>query len=704
MVISSPTEKVLIFVAVSNVARNFQSLATALTAEERFEAQVPPTAILDEFTRFKVSKKVSLSPKYIRSDVNLIKSFGNITNITRLRDAENLKEESHSLLKDLAAAINNGLAIVKGEKVPWDAYEISESDTDSDTSNDDLQGNTELKQLLASIKAIVTSLFRLSMEIRDPAPTSQSTSNISIDKSYFEQYDILHVKAKYPLCADYLSDRLSKAISGRRQYLAYREEHHLKLAKNIDNIGFEEPKNSGFAGSEESASNSTKATMLDHQNILERIDDDGRASQTSFATSVNATIRVPSLPKEAAENDFFECPLCFMIVSIHAKKTWKYEEFFYRQQSFVNPGRTHVYRDLHPYCCTFEGCTTADRLGAPNLLAMFRKLWQVIFALKDLKNHVEGQHPDLAQMLPAIGRTSLRGPTLTDEVRCPLCEKPTTLRGLQKHLGAHQQLLALFALPLKLDEKEPCKEEDDEILATESENDEDDLAIDDLSDDDEEGAHTILSRANRASELSMDRLRLKNRYCAEREDPQRDVANGAIDNAERDGLQTEIFSSANPDSFNSVKGKQREHNHPSKTESQRLDGTLSYPLEGIAYGKEVESMPGAPEQMSIDKSQPSQLLAQEAGIKVIRARTNKKLDEELKAINTKREEEEKDLERSMRNKLSQFGFHDDQIQEMINTRKEKEGLFVRKASSSWSRSRSRSDVGRSRGENVTLGK
>lgn len=58
-------------------------------------------------------------------------------------------------------------AIVKGEKEPWDEYEFSDSDTQSEASSHDahetgLQGDTELKQLLASIQTIVTSLFRLS--------------------------------------------------------------------------------------------------------------------------------------------------------------------------------------------------------------------------------------------------------------------------------------------------------------------------------------------------------------------------------------------------------------------------------------------------------------------------------------------------------------------------------------------------------------
>jgi hypothetical protein len=203
----------------------------------------------------------------------------------------------------------------------------SDSDSDSgsgqsddDTSNADLQGRTELRQLLASIKSLITSLFRLSMAIRNPAPNSQSMSTISIDKSFYEQHDIQHVKEKFPGAPHYLVERLGRALSARRQYLSYREDHHQKLAKNIEKIGFEKTIT-------EFTTNSTEATPIPRiersmsLNVLDEGDD--TASQTSYATSVNATIRVPSLPREARNKDFFECPLCFLLVSIQTAAGWK---------------------------------------------------------------------------------------------------------------------------------------------------------------------------------------------------------------------------------------------------------------------------------------------------------------------------------------------------------------------------------------------
>jgi hypothetical protein len=60
--------------------------------------------------------------------------------------------------------VSQVLSIVNGDRVPWEAYEVSDDDTDSDVSDsdDDSQGSTELQQLFGSIESIVTSLFRLS--------------------------------------------------------------------------------------------------------------------------------------------------------------------------------------------------------------------------------------------------------------------------------------------------------------------------------------------------------------------------------------------------------------------------------------------------------------------------------------------------------------------------------------------------------------
>ncbi|KAF2688848.1 hypothetical protein K458DRAFT_385013 [Lentithecium fluviatile CBS 122367] len=423
------------------VGGDFVSLEHALRDTTYFSAQVTPEAVKDEFDRFKIWAGNIAAHRKGRRSLEY-----------RLRDAAHLKDETHNLLTALHESLQRAMEIVTGLRKPWDELPDTGSDSGSDVdsvlSQDTTQKNdTELKQLLVSAETTTTCLFRLSMAVRDPAPESQHRSTITIDKSYFEEYDILHVKSKFPACDDRLAERLGRAISGRRRYLSYREEHHKKLAKNVESIGFEETKT-------EHTTNSTEATSVPTGEDKGLVDDD-TLSQTSYASSASLTapIRVPPLPVEAHEQEQFECPFCFMIVSIHTTAGWKQQ----------------VYRDLHPYSCTFDICTTGDRLYDSrhawfnHELEAHRASWQCVegcdktFTAKDdFQDHVSSKHADLASpnMLAALERTSRMGADLSARISCPLCRMSLTLRALKRHLGGHQQQLALFALPINVESTE----------------------------------------------------------------------------------------------------------------------------------------------------------------------------------------------------------------------------------------------------------
>ncbi|KAF2185512.1 hypothetical protein K469DRAFT_576126, partial [Zopfia rhizophila CBS 207.26] len=103
-------------------------------------------------------------------------------------------------------------------------------------------------------------------------------STITVEKSFFEEFDIQHVPEKFPTCEDFLVNRLGRAISSRRQYLTYREGHHKKLAKNVEKIGFEEPRM-------EHTTNSTEASPVPSAPKEQDVIDDSHdaLSQTSYA-------------------------------------------------------------------------------------------------------------------------------------------------------------------------------------------------------------------------------------------------------------------------------------------------------------------------------------------------------------------------------------------------------------------------------------
>ncbi|OAL55260.1 hypothetical protein IQ07DRAFT_499938 [Pyrenochaeta sp. DS3sAY3a] len=432
---------VLISKVVSNIGHDFVRLADALRNEQDFSVQVPASRIDDEFSRFKLWAGNIAAHRKGRRSLEY-----------RLRDAAHLKTATIRSLGELADTLRNALDIVRGTKTPWELFSDSDSDSSSVASSvGELQGDTELKQLLELTKTVITSLFRLSVAIRAPAPNNQSKSPLIVDKSFYVPHDIQHVQEKFPTCPEYLIERLGRAISGRRQYLSYRETHQQKLAKSIEKIGSEKPIT-------EFTTNSTEATplpVIERTNSLNIVDegDDDAASQTSYATSVNAAIKIPVLPKAARGGDYFECPLCFLLVSINSRAEWK----------------NHVYRDLHPYCCTHEHCTSADRLydsrrsWFAHELQAHRTSWQCVegcgktfHSENEFEQHAQQSHPELANhsMLSALKLTSAKSASLSEQVACALCEKKMSLRALHKHLGGHQQQLALFALPPNLEDAE----------------------------------------------------------------------------------------------------------------------------------------------------------------------------------------------------------------------------------------------------------
>ena len=137
--------------------------------------------------------------------------------------------------------------------------------------------------------------------------------------SQFETFDVEHVRTKFATASTPVVEILGKAISRRRQYFKYREMHHQKLSSGLED---------GVVDATQTtvASSLPQKLNLNGPIPLESEDDasDAGRSQTSYATSATNTERrkVPALPPEA-ENGPFECPLCFMMVSISSRRLWK---------------------------------------------------------------------------------------------------------------------------------------------------------------------------------------------------------------------------------------------------------------------------------------------------------------------------------------------------------------------------------------------
>ena len=219
---------------------------------------------------------------------------------------------------------------------------------------------------MSDVTHIITCLYKFSIAIRDPVPKERLHEIAHIDVSHFEAWDINHVNEKFcPVdprnnfrVAQYLSERLGKANTRRRQLLKYYEAHHKEISRYIDN-----PLSTGSSivtgkstntsnlvaptvqdasvGASAKVPNLEKAastcTMTKSQTALSTIkvelthaaeigQDKDQLSQTSYATSTNHTgIQVPSSPTEevAFEGKPFECPYCFKIVKVRSRQDWK---------------------------------------------------------------------------------------------------------------------------------------------------------------------------------------------------------------------------------------------------------------------------------------------------------------------------------------------------------------------------------------------
>lgn len=163
--------------------------------------------------------------------------------------------------------------------------------------------------------------MRLAITISNPAPYDQFKSRAGV-LPYPDQWDIAYVREKFPDVDPIISERLGKALTQRRRYFKYREEHHLRLQKGLD----DDDEDEGSTGK-----GTTVASSLPHQSrdtvtaVLEDAEDTySEISTNSYATTSadQGQLRIPPIPKDYT-NGPFQCPFCYMIISVDAEIDWK---------------------------------------------------------------------------------------------------------------------------------------------------------------------------------------------------------------------------------------------------------------------------------------------------------------------------------------------------------------------------------------------
>jgi hypothetical protein len=258
----------------------------------------------------------------------------------RLRDASNIRDQVAELLEDLRESLKDSKSlrlsfsifsltsiakdILTGQLTPWDqdlsTAEFQNDDSDDEPLNVEASGPSELSQIFATIVEDINCLFRLSVSIHNPSPHDRFKKACLTDTSGYEPFDVQHVCNKLSKAPKPIAERLGKAISRRRQYFKYRELHHDKLASGLD-LDDQDQMQSTVASSLPKKLNVNQPISLEEDG--DDASDAGR-SQTSWATSAANLERrkIPALPAEA-ENGPFECPFCFMMVSVSSRTHWK---------------------------------------------------------------------------------------------------------------------------------------------------------------------------------------------------------------------------------------------------------------------------------------------------------------------------------------------------------------------------------------------
>ncbi|KAF4760979.1 hypothetical protein HAV15_006523 [Penicillium sp. str.  len=363
-----------------------------------FASEVPPALWKDELGRLRVWAANIGAHQTGQSSLDY-----------RLRDASHIKEQTLRVLKRLQRTtedINDILHHSPGD----DDF----SDLSGDEEDDEHQ--TEMQSIYHALRDTINNLFQMSMLIRQPAQHDRLLGTKRSDAVFYEQFDLRYVSDKYPQAGEDISKRLGLAISQRRAVMQYRERHRTKLGQGLNQVIEDQTDGQSTKLSDTVATEFVEVSPAVNDNLeLLTV-----ASQTSYAQTILNGAEgavLPSPPKDSANGAPFECPYCFVIITIANRRAWA----------------RHVFNDLMPYLCIFPSCPTPHRLYES------RREWF---------SHLQSQH--------SISET----PNV--HVDCPLClcSLPSG-KQLERHVGRHLEELSLFALPRS--------EEDDEVAISSGE-------------------------------------------------------------------------------------------------------------------------------------------------------------------------------------------------------------------------------------------
>lgn len=214
----------------------------------------------------------------------------------------------------------------------------------------------EMPSLLKSIEFIVICLYKI--PIQRPAPLNKLNQQASIEASYYQPFDILYVRDKFPHLDSDVAARLGKMITRRRQLLLYRQFHKQRLEPTdagrnaalvsplAKKLSSSEDNSRPKAMDEASASQiarsrvpntehppDTRATTVRNNTLFfEKTSilyaPSNAESESSMASSYadkNMRVKVPPRPKRenGKKLDCFKCDYCLVTQFIETDHAWK---------------------------------------------------------------------------------------------------------------------------------------------------------------------------------------------------------------------------------------------------------------------------------------------------------------------------------------------------------------------------------------------
>ncbi|KAI0861776.1 hypothetical protein F4860DRAFT_513568 [Xylaria cubensis] len=380
----------------------------------------------------------------------------------RLRDASSIRQHIVLLLDQLGEAMKDALSTSSNSGAPaMEVHDLLDPELMHYLVDDDDSTQSSLDKALDDIGHVVDCMLRLSVAIRNPAPHDQYMSRAGLQTlAYYEPYDIRHVQEKFSRIENKLAARLGAAITARRHFFQYREDHHARLSNGIgDDDSLTE---SGDQTTHASSIPERLKDTLDEDPLI-GLDVQSVVSATSYApSSYNVDeLRVPPIPKEYLTGPFL-CPFCYLIIEINSRYDWK----------------KHVFRDLQPYVCLAPSCSVQYHRFSrrsdwfQHMKKAHWRLWQCYCGRHEVFNNAEEFHDHLRkthlsdltlqqqdtfrQMCSQVDLSQATGP-------CPLCVEVHISSATQyvTHISHHLEQLALFALPQIINENDGTGSQND---------------------------------------------------------------------------------------------------------------------------------------------------------------------------------------------------------------------------------------------------